>query len=579
MKYNIFKSEQIKKESKKNLSPIYVLIIMGIIMIVSSPYFQDGMIRYSDSPYHLSRINSIANELQNGLFMSKTHYLQCYGYGYGSGFFYQDTLLYIPAIFMCLGMSLEHACKLFEITLLFLIAGTTFYSAWSLTGHRAASLIASVISVCSWPLLSCFHRDMSMGAMNSAIFIPVTLAGLILFLYRGKSVTMLMLGTIGLFYTQSIGVFLTAIACAIILFYSLPSLYRQNKLLAKLKELFIAMATVLLMTAPYWLQMYEQSRKQKLKVVTPWTTSEENVFSSLLDVISSTSGLGYLLFIALLFCFIMAIFHHLNHEQVDTNILLIPTICFIGVSMWKGFWHFFNTTLHIRILQFPGRMFVIAGFLIALCLAGQIAKININNRYLRVGIYFGILSIVLFITITTSFPKFFHGPVLKSNDPESVIYQVEHGEVAGVGAGEEWLPLEAHPENMQYPELAIGADGSTVQGNKSKGMSQFTFQAKDDVEYYIVPYIYYKGYVAFSENGTQLDVDKDEKNGYVKVDMKHDVIGQKITVLYKTTNGQLISYIMFVMGIIWWTIWKFICKKRKLNRNGSCIYEENKKTI
>ena len=187
------------------------------IFIAFSPYIRQDLIVGSDYPFHLARIETLAQNLSYGLFPNKIHVDLCYGYGYGVGFFYPDFFLYIPAIFMLLGFSLEVAFKLFAGILLSAIFLSMFYCVYRLTFDRYAALAASAVFLFSNQVLGSFYYSFTLGTSTALIFIPLAICGMYLFLARDENPWMLGLGFTGLLYSHVLSTFLTVIICFILL--------------------------------------------------------------------------------------------------------------------------------------------------------------------------------------------------------------------------------------------------------------------------------------------------------------------------------------------------------------------------
>ena len=86
--------------------------------------------------------------------------------------------------------------------------------------------------------------------------------------------------------------------------------------------------------------------------------------------------------------------------------------------------------------------------------------------------------------------------------------------------------------------------------------------------------IWYKGFEALTENGEKLKVSQNPENGMVRVftdmntggEQENAIEDQKITVYYKGTLLQVISYIATVIGVFGWSgygIFQYITKKKE----------------
>ena len=88
------------KERFKDI-PYFVVILVGVLFFCR-PYFQEGFVQGSDGLFHLARIASIVDSVENGVFPPKLRPILMKTYGYGVGFFYPDLFLYIPAAIMAI---------------------------------------------------------------------------------------------------------------------------------------------------------------------------------------------------------------------------------------------------------------------------------------------------------------------------------------------------------------------------------------------------------------------------------------------------------------------------------------------
>lgn len=132
----------IEENNQKRIRKAVVLAASILVIVIAYlPHLQNQMFTGSDDIFHYSRIYSISEGLKQGIFPVKIHATAAYGYGYGVGFFYSDALLYIPAILMCVGLSLITAYKIFALLVYIAIFASMYYSVWKLTyNHESAFL-------------------------------------------------------------------------------------------------------------------------------------------------------------------------------------------------------------------------------------------------------------------------------------------------------------------------------------------------------------------------------------------------------------------------------------------------------
>lgn len=534
-----------KSFMKDKSSKWYILAGLSIVLLTYIPFFQKGLFSCWDDSYHLYRIYSIADAMKNGIFPVKIHFIECYGYGYGTGLFYPNLLFYFPALLVMCGLSLTLAYKIFAFCLMVAVFGTTFYSSRKLCGNRDGAFIAATIVLLSSKMLNAFYVGMSLGIITGMIFMPLAIAGMHILVADEKFSYMIIVGFCGLLYSHTISTLLTVCICGAICLFHIKNVFKKRILI----YLVYSVGIVSLLTAPYWLAMLEQMKSQLFKVKTPWTIAEQNVEN--IHTLTTRDGIGVLILAVLLVCIVGSIYFLI----VKKNTAIIKESCiseFLFIAIVVGllplcypFWHFMNSVAGIRIIQFPYRLWGPVSLLIAF-VAGQIYSLATSQlgheRRIR-----NCLVILIVICGLVSGYRNFSSYYLKNDS--TVVEQIINGEIAGLGGGEEWLPVMTTREYMQEPEVTRDNSGQPVNGKKEKGDSQFRFQADLSKEYYDVPYIYYKGYRAYLKNGDRVEIEQNQDTGMIRVMMPGTSGTAEVTVKYEMTKYQKISYIMLVVGI------------------------------
>ena len=120
-------------------------------------------------------------------------------------------------------------------------------------------------------------------------------------------------------------------------------------------------------------------------------------------------------------------------------------------------------------------------------------------------------------------------------------------------------------EHMQSFQTAFGSDGREVKGQKSNNCSKFVFLANLGEKYYDIPYVYYKGYAAYTESGQRLEITQIDSNGLIRVFMPANTSGiEQVTVKYIGTKYQKLSYLLLAVGIVTF-VGLYISKRKKMN--------------
>lgn len=543
---------------------VLYVVSFFIILLAYFPHLQSGMQQGHDDWFHLHRIYALASELRQGIFPVKIHHLAGYGYGYGVGFFYSNFFLYIPALFInVFHMPLDIAYRLFVLIIYVAIYASMFYCIYQLTDKKECAFLGASIYLFTNKVMEAFYITLGLGQIFAFIFFPMAIIGMYLFLEREKSTFLLMFGFIGLIYSHTISTFMAFVICFILVIFNLKTVVTDMR---KMFQLVISVGITLLVTVSFWLPMLEQMRAQILKVKIPWTTSEENVLK-IGDIVKSESGLGYTIVILLIFNIIMLGNSYLRKEKEGEYKFLLISIAVVMLTMCEPFWHFMNTDLNIRFLQFPDR-------LLAPITTVIIVDTVLILREFKIETFKGkyILLMVVVCCIILSYHTFIASFL---NVGDEHINKVINNEIAAFGAGEEWLPIETDREEILDANFAFDNDGNRVIGEKKKGYTRFVFTADLEKEYYDLPYIWYKGYGAVDAYGNEFEFSKNRETGMLQIHMPDDAEGTtQIEVYYKGTKYQKLAYFANCIGIV-----LLIAYLITLKKDNDILFSQIKKFI
>ena len=520
--------------AKKGISVFFLTgISILAILIAFVPYFGHFLQAGSDDVFHLARIETLAKDLHWNSFPIKIHWELANNYGYGVGFFYCNLFLYIPAILIKLGLSLTEAYKIFAFFIFTGIFISMYISAKEITGNKICAVIGAVLYVLSMPVLRSFYTEFTLGTSLGLVFTPLAIAGIYLFCVRETGLKLLMAGFIGLIYSHVLSTVIAVGVCGVILIYNWKKLYKNKHMR---KQFLLAVIFVSAVTMGMWGPMLEQLVVQQLKVSQPWTRISENTerFSNMLG----QHGIGYVLVFVTLISIALEVYVLIVKKEQEelwglllwgTILCLLPCI----TPFWKVFDSLFTP------LQFTRRLYGPAVIMVILSFVGLLARLKVSQRFMIVilGMFF-VFSCLQAMDLMME----------EKGDVEDLNGRVLYEEIMGLGAGEEWLPIETPREILTEPDTAIASDESRVIGDKAQGV--FRFIADKDKKYYTVPYIWYKGYQAETSDGIKLDTQKGVQ-GLLQVnldDMSMD--SGEVVIYYGGTWIQHISYLITVLAII-----------------------------
>ena len=522
----------------------------------------------ADGTFHLSRIESLADALRQNIFPVKIHPEMEHGCGYGCGLFYSDVFLYFPALLMLIGVHLVTAYKIYVLAVFFLAFMVMYESEMLLTDNYGVSLMAAGLAVFSSSLWHSVYVMFSLGNYSAMVFMPAAIAGFTAVVDQSgeydKSASkrhkyfLMILGFSGLMFTHTLSLLFTFCVCTVILLMNLDSLVKKPVLLLKLAA---SAAIVLGITAEYWMPMAEQFNAAEYKVSVPYLepVNEVESFSSL--VLGQRYGL---LFFVLLIITSMAEVYSLFVKRGKTgaglktlrNCMILTVIAWIlpALASWRWFWMVMNRKL--MFVQVPARFMYIDSVITIMLFGMMLTACDIDPA--KVWKREALIAAVLVICAAVSYSIFI--PINMRADRKIFSDKKITDEYFGDGdGGMEWLPLNMGRDSLLEYQKAYADNGDGADGTKLNGDTLYQVYLMSDHKWYDIPYVYYKGYHAYLDNGEELRTDENTVSGKVRVYMPEnaeDII--RITVCYRKTAIQKLSYIISFISIvgvmicIWW---------------------------
>lgn len=517
------------KEMKNKIIENKLIIIAGLISILVAylPYLEKDLVIGSDWSFHLIRIETLASALSRGEFPVKFHSDLCYGFGYGVGFFYSNFFLYIPAILINLGFSLEVAYKLFAGLIMVSIFTGMYAAIWAMTKNKYISLCAAIAYILSVNVLESFYQHFALGRSLALIFMPMALCGMYMVLSENKGRILLEIGFIGLIFSHVLSTVLAVVVCVIFLIVLIKEWVSDKE---KWKSLLTAVGVVMVITAAYWIPMFEQWIAQTYRAVKPWTYVDENVIRAL--NLLSENAIGILLVISSI---VLGFWILEKGCRREVKIFYFTGMGFFLITAVYDFWHLFRNLF--KFLQFPYRLFSVATVLLLIALALWMNCLPIKRMKACVVL---ILVINIFNAYQYMEPR--------THESEDLGYRVLHEEIAGLGAGEEWLPIQTTRDYLVEPNNAYDDAGSMIKGERDG--KNFIFSIAEETKYCDVPFVWYKGFEAITDDGTKLSVTQVPETGLVRVNTEGVSSGNRITVWYKGTMIQNIAYFISIISAI-----------------------------
>lgn len=249
------------KRLRFNKDSIVTLAVIVIALIIACLPLTNKKLPgayYPDLGYHLIRIEGIKEAILAGEFPTKVYSFALNGWGYGASIFYQDYLLYLPALLRVLGVDISAAYKIMIGVYAVLIACTTYFSTKYITNSKYAASLTTISLLLSQYYLADIYNRSGVSEYFAFIFVPILIAGIYDAVAKDCQKTWLIgLGLYGLLLTHSItfalGVVLL-LGCLVLNCHIF--LKEPQKILYLLKTAFITIGTTAFIYVPLAEQMF-----------------------------------------------------------------------------------------------------------------------------------------------------------------------------------------------------------------------------------------------------------------------------------------------------------------------------------
>ena len=610
---------QLLKQHKNRRSRIVMAVFFITVFIACVPLISKYCINGHDLEYHLLRIESLKEGILIGKPFLKVNVLYFGGAGYASSMFYPDFMLYIPAFLRIIGISINSSYHIFIAICIILCYLSVYKCVRAMTGSTYGAMTAAVIlTLCPYHLNDIYVRS-AVGEYTAFIFIPVIIYALYNLVYEDMDKPQLfVLGYAGVLLCHSS----TFIMCTV--FGIAVILIHYKKILGNIKlmiKLLDSTVITLLLTAFYWIPMFEQFMDTGFYVSTPWMDPKDEAVAFARIFGLSFPTLGSLCVLALIpRIFMKRTRTFVNEIDTDTafkpremakegrnvrlgksmngeeavdrcmmyaDILILAgsffTICASDILPWDRLGKYFS------FIQFPWRFFIMASCLFAIAsglIYGRITGRDedaseiwvfdraVDSTVINTGAV--ILTVLLVICGYNAFMGYSLEP--QGYYDYSDDYYSYKPYTANVIAGE-WLPEAVTDRDslLADSEKMIASDGTELSFKREK--NAILADIGKDYEYIDVPFIYYKGYKAEfkNENGEKikLKISGEGHNGMCRVYMNGNDRGI-LSAVYEGTVLMWVSILISILTVIF-IIWLFIKKdhQRKLFYDSDQINNED----
>lgn len=542
-------------KNKKNFLFIYILLLFMLCL----PLMQYRVNVADDYLFHFSRIQSITDSLKQGIFPVKVHYNMANTCGYGTGLFYPNLFLYIPALINLFINNIGLSYKLFLVIILSALFFLSYISIKTITKDSKTALLATILIMCSNGLILNLYNRTALGELLGFVFITPIVCGLYNYVHDDfDKPYILAIGFLGVANSHLI----TTLICIIFaILYFLINIKTSIKNPKKFLKLVLTAIIVTLISASFWLPMLEQLFSQTFKLSEPWTHIKDDTYYPIDLFGTGNFSIG----IIITLCIPLILYGIFDKEISKTSKLFaILAIFFMFLMLFSPFWKLTNN--YSNIIQFKWRLIGITTILscisISIFVKHYSDKLNIKFDYL-----FAVISIIsVSICITRMNEVIDNHDNYKSEYISTILYTIPES----IGGGQEYLPVETDYDYLLENSFVVSTNTgakTAIAKEDSKGI--FVLENYYNATSAEVPFIYYVGYVSniTTPNGEVIPLEvKKSDNGLLELIIPEGVYGT-INVWYDGTLIQRISYAIslttIVIVILSFVIYKFKKIKQK----------------
>ena len=514
------------------------IIISIAIICVSIPCFVDYLVVGSDIRFETNRIVSIASALEIGEFPVRIHPSAYNGYGQAVSIFYPDILLYVPAAFYMLGMSLTACVHFFWFFMSVMTAIIMYFCVSRMLHSNKIACIASILYVFSFCRIGWQYYYYGFGSSAAMIFLPLIIYGFYEIMQGDRKRWLyLTLGITGVLQTHILSFYLSVLFLGGI---TILCLFRVRDIKRYLSLGKAACVTCLLnawFLAPF-LRMYFAGIDTDSLL---WTVPSRDQVE-LSDVFTFYGGLGIprafeisLLLGCLLF---VAVYIREKEKQKALFVLLVIGVFAVFASTkyypWKLFEEMKYIGRYISMIQRAPRLMCFATPCFVFVAAYGYANISKKYKYIpAVGFAIALITTMLFMRDYLSRDVVCMRGEIVSSFSGATEYLYPNTQVRGLIKGK-YVPSE----------------GVYVDEFEKEGTNVGFHVISDEGGYVDLPLFYYPGYEAYC-NGKELELTFGENN-VIRVLIPAGIEG-KLDIWYEDFSSWKVANIITVLtclGII-----------------------------
>lgn len=572
------------KKGKKESKEIFVCL-SGVVFIAMLPYMNSFLQHAHDLVFHLLRIEGIYHGLKNGEFPIMVNTIQSNGFGYITPVLYPQSLLYIPALFRLMGMSLLNSYKLLVLLGTIITVAVSYFSFKHMLKSPWAGMVTTSLYTLGIYRLTNVYCRAAVGEFLASAFLPLIFYGMYEILVGDKKKWIwAALGFTFTFQqhllTTEISLLFTLFACVICIKYMLKEPSRLVSLCkAAFLTLLLNIGSILpiLSYAKEKLNIFEYNGMRYLPDVALYLSE---VFASFVKLEGkqvlrgSTYGempltIGGLLLLAVI-CFIVYCYiekakinqcENLRQQKKLGVICIILGSLAIVMTMWFFPWSIFTKILFVNnmigALQYLSRLLAVPALTFCI-VVGILAVFLLREFPSRKLIIIGCMYIAAIGGCIYSLDSMIQQESYKSREEVAALSYTDD---LYLYSGDSQEPLQQMGKriwvspNSNIRCLNISRKGSRMQ-------CDLEILNEKEGNYIELPLYYYPQYVV-ELNGKMLDTEKGE-NGAIRAYLDEDCSSGKLIAYYRMPFSWKLGKVMSMFIFVTVVLYLCIDKKRRM---------------
>lgn len=235
------------------------LALVAVAFIASLPLFTNFLQAGHDLQFHLTRIATLAAELEHGQFPVRMLHEMSNGFAYATSLYYCDLFLYLPALLVNMMVPLQLAYKIYVVAVNLLTACIAFYSFVRITGSARLGMLGAALYTLGAYRLTNLYLRAALGEYTAMAFLPLVLLGMYA-IYTKEQPRMrdwmpLSLGMAGVIMSHMLTTQMAVIFLVIFCLLAIKKTIRPTTLIAVGKAAGVALLLTLWYIVPF-LQSY-----------------------------------------------------------------------------------------------------------------------------------------------------------------------------------------------------------------------------------------------------------------------------------------------------------------------------------